>query len=604
MSRSALAQEVSKRQRLRECAHPVRTVLVGTDNEVPRRSSSHFHPRRLILLPVLLATLLTSHECHAAIKCDATVGGGTCPDNNTCCPLINAAGHRIRDASSCLPPNKHIGVGQGVCCGRSMRDSVWGEAGMTGCPVGYRCATNIDEDGNFVEYCRRVADSSDVDVDVIKSGNGKIRENIDRHNIGVQAKRKLLRGSNLHLSKGICSNATDALQPPIFPRYSLCTLPPEALEVVHGFRVKEKSDWELAYYSNMGSVTSDAKPNVRFVLISVHGSSRNADDYLCAAHSASRLQERYPSDAVLVVAPRFLAPEDRPVPAFQPTQASGATPLRWNETYPIAHTWRYGADSIQGGISSYAALDALIKHLVLDPQGLYPNLETIVLAGHSAGGQFAQRYAMLSPSPILDGRIYVSMDSSAHRARSVEFRSVAANPRSYCYLDGRRPEGGGYKVPNEHEIAECPRYNQWQWGLDAGGDVVAPYKDRAIDAAGGVDELVKRFLQRNMIYLAGTQDIIPLQGLCEDDLFQGRCRLERAHVYFKYLQTLYNSRRHVFKEVDGSNHVSEGAEIMFRVICVYYGHVIQISFNSNILSTQPASSKSRTTPLCSKVSWG
>ena len=435
---------------------------------------------------------------------------------------------------------------------------------MTGCPVGYRCAATI-ANGNVEEYCQRV-ENTDTSLDAIELAEGKMR-GVANHVTNRKKDRKLLRGhdlieeidSELQSSdeEGLCSNATDAVHPNTFPRYSLCTLPPAAFEIVHGFPLKDGGDWELAYYSNMGSITTDVKADVRFVFISIHGSSRNADDYLCAAHSASRLQVRYPPESVLVVAPRFLAPEDGPLDGFRPSRGRGVLPLRWNETSPIPHTWRYGADSIQGGISSYAALDALLEHFALDPGGIYPNLETIVLAGHSAGGQLAQRYSLLSPNPILDARLR-AYDRNTHeyRDRLVAFRTVVANPRSYCYLDGRRPRGGGYKVPTNDRVTRCPRYNQWQWGLCSGGDVTAPYKDRAIEYSGGVDKLKKRFLQRSVTYLAGSKDIIPLQGSCEDDLFQGGCRLERAQLYYGSLQALYNSTKHVFKDVKGSNHVS------------------------------------------------
>ena len=43
-------------------------------------------------------------------------------------------------------------------------------------------------------------------------------------------------------------------------------------------------------------------------------------------------------------------------------------------------------------ISSYAALDTLIRHFA--NRAAYPALTEIVIAGHSAGGQVVQRYAV------------------------------------------------------------------------------------------------------------------------------------------------------------------------------------------------------------------
>ena len=410
-----------------------------------------------------------------------------------------------------------------------MNDSPWGQPTFTGCPAGYRCATSVDVDGNFKEYCHRIENEEDVEV---------------------KKSRKLLRGSG-HSRGTVCSNQTDAVHPPSFPRYHLCTLHQEALDTVHGLPVKGKSGYELAYYSNMGSI-NEARPDVRFVFVAIHGSSRIADDYLCAAVGTIQLQSRYIPDSVLVVSPHFLVPEDGE-PNFEPTQA-GALPLRWNETYPIEHTWRYGANSIEGGVSSYDTIDSLLDHFILDHEEFYPNLEAIAIAGHSAGGQFVQRYALLSSHQALDAR---SSQPSIEGMRKVQIRLVAANPRSYCYLDNRRCVEGEYKRPLEEMIEVCPRWNQYQWGLDEGGDVVAPYRDRALQSVGGLDALRWRFLERNVTYLAGTKDVLPLGGMCEDDLFQGGCRLERAHRYFDSLALFSAGEKnthHKLHEVTGSNH--------------------------------------------------
>ena len=483
---------------------------------------------RASLFPALL--LVLSNSCHAAVQCSPSLGGGVCPSDNTCCPVYNSNGQLVSNTSSCIPPNPHIAAGPGVCCGRSTHTGPWGRPVQTGCPAEYRCASTVDADGKFKEYCSRVGDEENVDM---------------------KQSRRLVRRSS-HTRGTICSNETDAIRPPVFPRYNLCSLNREAFTTVHGFPVKDRADYELAYYSNAGSITTDVRPSVRFVFIAIHGSKRNADGYLCAAQGAVQLQEQYPPESVLIVSPHFLVPEDGE-PGFEPSQ-TGALPLRWNETHPIAHTWRYGADSIVGEVSSYDSMDNLLDHFVLDPKSLYPNLEAITIAGHSAGGQFVQRYALLSSHPALDAK---PSERRRTKKRDIQIRLVGANPRSYCYLDDRRYADDGYERPPGDKMEVCPRWNEYQWGLDDGGDVVASYRDRAIELVGGTDALRKRFLQRNVTYLAGTKDILPLEGMCEDDLFQGGCRLERAHHYFDSLALFNNSSKsiiHQLHEVPGSNH--------------------------------------------------
>jgi pimeloyl-ACP methyl ester carboxylesterase len=92
-------------------------------------------------------------------------------------------------------------------------------------------------------------------------------------------------------------------------------------------------------------------------------------------------------DSTLLLAPCFLAPGDGLVNA---TNLS-IKQLRSAETYPIPHTWRYGADAITTGISSYQGMDALMEQLSWTA---FPLLEDIVVAGHSSGGQFTQRWAL------------------------------------------------------------------------------------------------------------------------------------------------------------------------------------------------------------------
>ena len=107
--------------------------------------------------------LLVIACCRAAVRCSSSLGGGVCPSDNTCCPVYNANGQLLANASSCIPPNSHIATGPGVCCGRSLSISPWGQPVSTGCPAGYRCASRIDIDGKINEYCSHVGNEEDVD---------------------------------------------------------------------------------------------------------------------------------------------------------------------------------------------------------------------------------------------------------------------------------------------------------------------------------------------------------------------------------------------------------------------------------------------------------
>ena len=78
--------------------------------------------------------------------------------------------------------------------------------------------------------------------------------------------------------------------------------------------------------------------------------------------------------------------------------------------------WKQGDGSkTSPPVSSFAALDRLIAGIVRSHR--FPGLRHIVVAGHSAGGQFVERYA-----------------ASTRLSVRVPVRYVVANPSSYLYL--------------------------------------------------------------------------------------------------------------------------------------------------------------------------
>ncbi len=107
-----------------------------------------------------------------------------------------------------------------------------------------------------------------------------------------------------------------------------------------------------------------------------------------------------------------------------------------------------------------------------------PNLSRVVVAGHSGGGQVAQRYAMLS------------REGDALAGRGIAVSYVVANPSSYAYVTPERPG----------PTADCPGYDRWKYGLQdlpryAGGAAPA-----ALEAA---------YVARPVTYLLGGRDTDP-----------------------------------------------------------------------------------------------
>jgi pimeloyl-ACP methyl ester carboxylesterase len=307
----------------------------------------------------------------------------------------------------------------------------------------------------------------------------------------------------------------------VLPRYRLCHS--NALATVHGFPVV--ADAKLAYYSSHGDIT-DIHDNkkIRMALVSIHGSARNADDYFCTATAATEQQTIYQIDAVLVIAPRFPVETDTDLDLEE-----GGIAIRWKDD-GAGGPWRYGANANAPeemndlAFSSYDALDRIM--VLLLNKNRFPNLERISVAGHSAGGQFVQRWSLMTAQ--WDERL----------------RGVVANPSSYAFLTPLRSSDQEWQLPS---LADCPGYNQWEWGLDAGGNYSVPYIDSVMEYMDATS-LAQRFATRQVFYLAGSQDVCNVPhddaGWCRShgleitcmDLMQGSNRWERNLHYVSSLR--------------------------------------------------------------------
>lgn len=314
---------------------------------------------------------------------------------------------------------------------------------------------------------------------------------------------------------------------------------------------------EIPYYSNMGAlerIPSNVSSHVDMALIVIHGATRNGDDYFCAAKATVELQNRY--SHVLVIALNYysVSDDDRPRDSI----------LYW-DVKDHDGSWRYGADS-SGPVhySSFAVLDQVVKHV----QQQFPNLQRLTVAGHSAGGQLTQRWALLSNVP--------------KAVVSYPIQTVVANPSNYAYLSPHRYLDGAWTVPS---ATDCPEYNQWEWGLQDGGNSHVPYRDRAL--AGNVTAILERYKIRSVYYLVGGLDRCNvsehaqsgwchshgLETTCMDQL-QGHNRYERSLRYVMSLRRLGYFDKHQHMVIPGVGH---DHSMMFQsshgMHAIYYGEL-------------------------------
>ena len=139
----------------------------------------------------------------------------------------------------------------------------------------------------------------------------------------------------------------------------------------------------FARYFGNGSL--EGSPTATRATIIVHGVLRNADTYFATGELV--LKSAHAADTLLI-APQFVEPGDlkgHDVPA---------STLRWSDD------WAGGSPALAPApISTYSVFDAMLERLA--DRKRFPSLTSIVVVGHSAGGQIVQRYAVVGNGPSL-----------------------------------------------------------------------------------------------------------------------------------------------------------------------------------------------------------
>jgi pimeloyl-ACP methyl ester carboxylesterase len=241
-------------------------------------------------------------------------------------------------------------------------------------------------------------------------------------------------------------------------------------------------------------------------VIYVHGLHRDAKG---AFRDLKRARRAAGDKTSLLISPQFVSPED--VAAY----GLSADTIRWR-----AGSWMGGIDAEgPARINGFDAMDAILASLA--DRSRFPKLAHVVIAGHSAGGQFVQRYAVA-------GRGEAMLTQAG-----IAVRYVVANPSSYIYLSPERPTGKGGFGP--FDASTCPTFNKWKYGMEKPPRYVGKETPADLEA---------RYLQRDVYYLLGTLDNDPkhpeLDMNCGAEA-QGPHRFFRGRNYVEYLKTRHPS---------------------------------------------------------------
>jgi hypothetical protein len=244
------------------------------------------------------------------------------------------------------------------------------------------------------------------------------------------------------------------------------------------------------------------QPAITRAIVTIHGLERAASNARTIAE-AGRAASGLDPESVLLIEPQFL--NDADIAAYH----LPAETLRWADA-----NWE-GGDDARGPapISSFAALDAILARLA--DRVSFPALKTVVVAGHSGGGQLVQRYAVA-------GR-----GEDALTRAGIHVRYLVANPSSYVYFSPERPAGDGFAT---FDGSACPGFDRWKYGMTGLPPYLAGEDPAALEAA---------YVARDVVYLLGTGDDNPnhrfLDKTCMAEA-EGPNRYARGLAYFRYLQ--------------------------------------------------------------------
>lgn len=331
--------------------------------------------------------------------------------------------------------------------------------------------------------------------------------------------------------------------------------------------VGKKFPYWRASGTTAGAVDSDeAHAAVELAVLIQHGVDRNGKDYLCYAHNSvcSYFGQEFCRTKALVFAPQVLEPDNKPE----------ADELFWDASSSDKPVWQWGSNSsstLPLSLSSFEVMDEML--LALTNRTRFPRMARVVIIGHSAGGQFIQRYSLAN-------RVHDRLT-----ARGLDVQYFAANPSSWTYLDGTRPvlhsglECGSFchnttiasaiysfaAAPSGNGTQCAATYDLYGYGL---AGALVPYMESV-----GVPAMLQQYRVRRVTYISGSSDVcndfvekaLHCNEACAIDdhdmdkrceaYAQGWCRMERAHAFLQHVRLHYKDPKvHALVALDKVGH--------------------------------------------------
>ncbi|KAK0471831.1 hypothetical protein IW261DRAFT_1344112, partial [Armillaria novae-zelandiae] len=200
---------------------------------------------------------------------------------------------------------------------------------------------------------------------------------------------------------------------------------------------------------------------------------------------------------ISIMAPCFFTEADLEAGAAQDDQ------LIWDNT-----TWISGHSNVAdcpSNFSTYDVLDSLIAYYMNTT--VYPNLQVVVVAGHSAGGQMAQRYMALRLSTEDDDWLHFWI----------------TNPGSLCWLTSDRP------FPDD----DCDGVDDFKYGLTSNFPTYAAANAHVLEREG----IIERYNRHTISYAWGLEDHGDSDPQCQAKT-QGNTHLEWGQYFVSMLEDM------------------------------------------------------------------
>ena len=298
----------------------------------------------------------------------------------------------------------------------------------------------------------------------------------------------------------------------------------------------------LPYESSHDLFSKNA--SITRLIYSIHSASYSAKSYFArAAVLVDKVAGE--KDKTLIIAPHILdktcldKPEDMNI-------------LYWDHSaFRGTSMGLFKGKSIT--VSAYGVTDKILTNVAAS--GNFPNLKTIIILGHSAGGQMANRYAASG-----------MFESKTANPMGIEVRYIVMAPSSYVYFNNERAVKGNL---NKFSVPESPpeNYNRWGYGLER---MYAYHRKNKITP----EFVIGQYPLKRMLYLVGNKDRNendPSMGKGEAAMLQGRHRLERGIIYYNYLVHYFGEQikqTQRFRVVRGAGH--SGGSLMLSVPAIKF----------------------------------